>query len=70
MLRIVYTVCATMTRRIYPSQRGPDIWIVTDPSLVEYIHRSDPSLWGALGYDFYRLDSRLRVLLWLMCYSH
>ena len=66
MLRIVYSMCIHMTRRVHSSQRGPDIWIVTDPYLVAYIRRSNPSWWCDLGHDFYRLDSRLYVLLLLL----
>jgi hypothetical protein len=54
-----------MDKRIYPSTRGPNIWIVADLHVQKLIHASPVSQWTSLGYDFYWLDPRLHILLLL-----
>lgn len=54
-----------MSRRIYSSHRGPDIWIVADVSIQKLVHASPQSQWRSLGYDFYWLDPKLYLLLLL-----
>lgn len=51
--------------KIYSSWLEPDVYIVEDRDLCKYIHLQDSSLWSSLGFNFYRIDLKLYMLLLL-----